>query len=147
MRTSPTLPPLCYVFRFIPGGYPRPSKDETENGVGVVSPLCPISGNGHKSQTLLRFPIRGQTMADAQLRVSQHAGTDCQSASGTVTCSRAHVSMSPRQAVYRYALLVIPCKRQREERTLFRAAPGPDCKSRILGLERVQERIPYRIHA
>lgn len=45
-------------------------KDETEDGVGVVSPLCPISGNGHKSQTLLQLSIRGQTMTDAQLSVS-----------------------------------------------------------------------------
>jgi len=74
-------------------------------------------------------------MTDAQLSDSNSPELAV-SASGTVACSRAHVNASPRQAVYRYARLVILCKRQRKERTLFcAAAPGPDCKSRIIGLE------------
>lgn len=86
------------------------------------SPLRPIPGNGHKSQTLLQLPIRGQIMADAQLSVSNSPEL-ATSASGTVACSQAHVSTSPRQAVYRYALLVIPCKRQMGKKEPFSVQP------------------------
>lgn len=54
-----------------------------------------------RAKNLLQLPIPDQTTTGAQLSFTQQSGTECQSAGGTVACPLAHVSASPRQAVYR----------------------------------------------
>lgn len=83
-----------------PWRIPSTVKDETEDGVGVVV-LCAQFQATVTRANAATTSNPGPNNNRCPAPCFQHAGTGCQSASGTVACSRAHVSASPRQAVYR----------------------------------------------